>query len=1650
MTAKNVAKWGGVSWSPLGSGVRWANGSTDRVFAAGADSSGALFCGGDFDRAGYQTSRRFARWYQPAEGGPDISITPGLLVDSLLAGEMETHAIAISNSGGIDLTWRMAIGRDLAGNLNGVRIMWERAHGQESTTNFTTIVDSLTAGGATVTEGLDALTPELLKDFDIYWTADMTSAWSPADISVLSDWVLNGGKLLLGADNQPTLGAFNSLFSGMRAGIEYSSTAITSFYATYIFPHSTTMGVDNLYYSSSNARLSNVQEPAGILVNHPTGGSLGAYAALGRGRLVALADETVSNQDISGIDADNLLFGCNAIEWLASGVDWSIAEPAWGILPAGESSEVVITLDASELNDGNYSAEIQAYSNDFATPVFSIPIYLHVTGITDIAVSDTTLDFGKVIIETSFLDTLMVVNVGTDTLTVSEISTDHMDFSVEPASLNLVPGDSLPVAVTFTPSSLGILSGTLTIISDDPDEDTLLVTLQGEGVEPAAIDVTPDSLSEALYTGQVSTQNLTIQNAGGSPLHWSWSLFGLDGVRVMFARSNGQASSANYSEFIDSLSARGAIVTEEFSPIDSLLLSEYDILWTRDMLVGWSPQERSAIEQWVLNGGCLLIEADQYPTIGTCNSLLSSLGAGIQYSSATTFSGFTDDIILHDTTIDVDSLYFIAAHAKLSQVISPAGRLVRYPDGSAAAAYSQAGSGRIITLAEEMFPNYELAGVDSDNHLFGHQIFRWLVGNSYWLSAAPNAGTVPPQEQSDLIVKFDARYLDGGTYLADLNITSNAVNDSIVTVPISLRVTPVSDIMLSDLILSYSSIFLGQSVGKTLTIFNLGNDTLKVDRLSIDTPGFQVDTTLFNISPDENHDLSVIFAPLVEGPIAGTLTIESNDIDEGIVTVSLEGTGMAPPDIVVLPDSLSEALLPDEATMRTVTISNSGASDLHFNIYAAGLADSVPSAAQHKARQSQIASPQPSLPRGKRVGPVLNAEPQRGQELKAHETCQAQTIFAPQSSPALAPTTPFVLETFEDGNYDGWGDGGGSSSKEVTAGTAGNGTKFSYHESNSASGHYNGIYRMLASTQPHYIGFWMRSADTATFDSYTVLRDSEGREAIWFFANANGTFYVNVDVGGSASYEYNSDTWYHIEFTDIDYVDKTFDYHVNHELMQENISFRNADLVDNLHRLDLYNYSAGSETWWDEIYITDWTPLAWLAAAPRSDIVSPGSSSQVTLFFDAGGLDTGSYEGYLKIQSNVPGKSLISVPVHLEVDSLLMRVLTFPLSEGWNLISWNVDTQTDSIHSLLSSIMGNVIVAHGFEGGGRTFDPAIPAGFNTLAAVSHQDGCWIKMSDADSLLIEGQAVLPQQAIPLDAGYNLISYLPSLRDSVMHALASVMDNTDLVLGFDGTILTYDPAIDPNLNTLHFMEPLSAYWLKAATEDTLVYAKFSSIPPQTAASDKLRAVSYAPSALTPTTEWISVWGDSVEWAGDLADSGTVITALDEDSVVCGICNMTESGRFGCLSIYRDDPYTVTDEGANPGEVVRLYFNNVPHSKYIIWTENGAVVDFDEITTGSENESPLIPSSYDLGQNFPNPFNPRTTILYDLPEATPVYLSIYNVKGELVRRLVNCWQPAGRYKTHWDARNDKGQRVSSGVYFYQYTTKNFKRTKKMVILK
>ncbi len=99
---------------------------------------------------------------------------------------------------------------------------------------------------------------------------------------------------------------------------------------------------------------------------------------------------------------------------------------------------------------------------------------------------------------------------------------------------------------------------------------------------------------------------------------------------------------------------------------------------------------------------------------------------------------------------------------------------------------------------------------------------------------------------------------------------------------------------------------------------------------------------------------------------------------------------------------------------------------------------------------------------------------------------------------------------------------------------------------------------------------------------------------------------------------------------------------------------------------------------------------------------------------------------------------------------------------------------------------------------------------------------------------------------------------------------------------------------------------------------------------------------------------------------------------------------------------------------------------------------------------DDGSVLPDKYTLQQNFPNPFNPRTAIQYELPNHELVQIVIFDLLGRQVKRLVDSYQDAGTRSIFWDATNDNGQQVSAGIYIYQLQVGGFFQTRKMVLLK
>ena len=94
--------------------------------------------------------------------------------------------------------------------------------------------------------------------------------------------------------------------------------------------------------------------------------------------------------------------------------------------------------------------------------------------------------------------------------------------------------------------------------------------------------------------------------------------------------------------------------------------------------------------------------------------------------------------------------------------------------------------------------------------------------------------------------------------------------------------------------------------------------------------------------------------------------------------------------------------------------------------------------------------------------------------------------------------------------------------------------------------------------------------------------------------------------------------------------------------------------------------------------------------------------------------------------------------------------------------------------------------------------------------------------------------------------------------------------------------------------------------------------------------------------------------------------------------------------------------------------------------------------------------MPNGYALLNNYPNPFNPETSINFIVPKMSRVMLAIYDILGRKIRTLLSETKAAGSYNVTWNGKNNQGQPLASGLYFYKLQAGEFSATKKMMLLK
>jgi subtilisin family serine protease len=925
----------------------------------------------------------------------------------------------------------------------------------------------------------------------------------------------------------------------------------------------------------------------------------------------------------------------NMLQYATSlaGTGWVRPDPQHASVPGGGNLDVTVTFDATGLNGGDYRTNLLVLSNDPVHPEVDVPAHLHVTGAPDIALSRTTIDFGSGFTGVARVDSFAISNVGTDILDVAPLSSDGPAFTLNPSTgFSVAPGASRKIYVTFLPPSAGGYSAILTVTSNDPDHPTFLVGLSGLAIDPPVIGLSPDSLTATLQPGQEEHQVLHVENTGGSPLQFSIDAVTHALAVPVYTRPPAAKGAADPGP---SVLGHGGPDLFGYTWRDSDEPGGPAFSWI-DITGSGTPLALFGDDATIVGvpiGFNFPFYGANFPTVNvSTNGFLSFTSSSAQFSNVPLPSPFApanlvavlwDDLYVGGSSVFAyhDSSKCVISWVSVTELGSAypmTFEVILWPDGRIRYQYLYATNywSQDATVGIQNGTATDGLTVESDNLTYLHNgLAVELSRRPRFLTVSPPTGTLPAGGNIDLDAAFTAVGAPIGDYRADVVVTSNDPVHPSRTVPAHLHVQGEPDIALSADHIAFGTVFSGTARTDSVTVTNAGTDILHVTGVSSDNTAFTAVPVSITLTPGSSRAVRVTFSPPTNGPYSGTLTITSDDPDEGSVPVALTGNASDPPVAAIDTDSLVVTLLAGQQATRKIHLSNTGAGSLDFTT----------SARIHSASVESFA-----IPAGAKgaADPGLSILGHGGPDLYGYGWTDSDQPGGPAFDwvDILATGTPLPVNG-DDAVVTG-----------VPIGFA-----FPF---------YGQDYTTINVTTNGFLSF--TSSSTAHFN--TPLPDSSAPR------NMLAVMWDDLFAGPSTIYIRRDGTrtiveWYYQQplqsfsahtFEVILYPDGRFKYQYLHATGpwdgSATVGIQNADASDGL----TVQYNLGTFLH-DQLAVAFDLNLRFLTVTPASGSLPPGNGVDLTAVLDADPLAGGDYRGEIEIHSNDPIHPVLSVPAHMHV-----------------------------------------------------------------------------------------------------------------------------------------------------------------------------------------------------------------------------------------------------------------------------------------------------------------------------------------------------------------------------------------------------------------
>ena len=363
---------------------------------------------------------------------------------------------------------------------------------------------------------------------------------------------------------------------------------------------------------------------------------------------------------------------------------------------------------------------------------------------------------------------------------------------------------------------------------------------------------------------------------------------------------------------------------------------------------------------------------------------------------------------------------------------------------------------------------------------------------------------------------------------------------------------------------------------------------------------------------------------------------------------------------------------------------------------------------------------------------------------------------------------------------------------------------------------------------------------------------------------------------------------------------------------------------------------------------------------------------------------------------------------------------------GWNLVGLPLITDDAEYQSVFpSSVAGT---CYGFDGS-----------YYNEEELQNGHGYWIYFSESGSNEVSG-IELTSVTLQLSEEWNLITGISTETD-----VTSIIDLNSIIV--PGTLYGFDG----NYTNISTLIPGEGYWLMSYEIGEI-----------TISSNGIFSSKTGPKTIPPPehANTLKFNNQTLYFGVEISDNERLSYSLPPNPPA-GAFDVRFSGNWkycedsGVIEVMNDgSPLIMFDCNIKDGEaweLVPVIANGTEWSVAIPLSDQGQLTLDSEVNQWILRKSKsTIPNIFALHPAYPNPFNPVTTLRYDLPEQTQITLTIYDLMGREVTQIVNTTKEPGLKSVQWDATDSFGKPVSAGVYLYQIQAGEFVQTRKMVLLK